>query len=334
MLYELPHFEHVDAHSVDEAVGWLSQYGDRAKVVAGGTDLLGLMKDRITGPRMPLPELLVNIKTIPELREIGLGPGRELVIGAAATLSEIEQHPILRARFAALAEAARLVATAQIREVGTIGGNLCQRPWCWYFRHPQFVCFKRGGRQCFAIPGHNKSYFSILNLGICVMSHPSDTAPALIALGAEIAAAGPDGERRIPAEEFFLGPRSVPETVLEPNEIVTRIVVPEPAPETWSTFIKSRPRNTWDFALSAVAVSMTRSGRHCEAVRLVLGGVAPFPYRARAVEEVLVGQAVDDRRIREAADAAVQAARPLRMNGYQVELTRTLVRRALAAVAN
>jgi xanthine dehydrogenase YagS FAD-binding subunit len=334
VLYELPHFDHVDAASVEEAVGWLTDYGARAKLLAGGTDLLGLMKDRIEGPRMRMPELLVNVKTIPELRQTVHTPGRELTIGAATTLGELERHPMARARFTALAQAAASVATPQIREVGTIGGNLCQRPWCWYFRHPQFVCFKRGGRQCYAIPGHHKSYFSILNLGICVMSHPSDTAPALVALGAEVAAIGPGGERRIPAEAFFEGPRSVPETVLAANEMVARVVVPEARPGTRSAFFKSRPRNTWDFALSAVAVSMTCVGPRCEAVRLVLGGVAPAPYRVRVVEEILVGQTVDERRIGEAAHAAMESARPLRMNGYKVDLTRALIRRALAAVAN
>jgi xanthine dehydrogenase YagS FAD-binding subunit len=332
MLHELPPFEHVEAESIADAIGWLQRYGTRAKLIAGGTDLLGLMKDRITGPKMPLPDLLVNIKRVRELRGTADLPGGGVSVGAATTLREIERDPLMRTRFRALTEAAASVATSHIRAVGTIGGNLCQRPWCWYFRHPRFECFKRGGRQCFAIPGQNGSYFSVLNLGICVMAHPSDTAPALVALGADLELAGPAGRRQVPVEDFFRGPRSVEETVLAPDEILSRIVVPAPGPGTRTAFVKSRPRNTWDFALTSVAVSVTAPDSRCIAARVVLGGVAPSPYRARQAEEVLVGAALDERTIRQAADAAIAGARPLRMNAYKVDLTRALVVRALSAV--
>jgi len=328
VLYELPDFEHADARSVAEAVGWLGQYRDRAKILAGGTDLLGLMKDRIAGPKMPMPELLVNIKTIPGFDRIDCPDRGGATIGPTATLFELETHPIVGAKFPVLAQAARSVATTSIRYVGTIGGNLCQRPWCWYFRHPDYVCFKRGGRQCYAIPGHNRTYFSIVNLGICVMSHPSDLAVALIALDARVVIAGPGGERTVAAEDFFLGPRSVPETVLEPDELIVRVELDEPAPGSRSLYLKSRPRNTWDFALSAVAVSATDSE-----VRVVLGGVAPLPYRATEAEALLRGQPLDAPTIERAAEAAVAGSRPLPMNAYKVPLTRALVKRALQDVA-
>ena len=333
MLHELPEFEHVDARSVEEAVGWLGQYGDRAKILAGGTDLLGLMKDRITGPKMPLPDLLVNIKTIPGFDRIECPDTGGATIGPTTTLFEIETHPVLQTKYPGLVEAARSVATTSIRYVGTIGGNLCQRPWCWYFRHPDFVCFKRGGRQCFAIPGHNRTYFSILNLGVCVMSHPSDVAVALLALNARIAIASPRGHRTVAADQFFLGPRSVPETVLAPDELVLGIELDEPVPGSRSAYVKHRPRGTWDFALSAVGVSVTQQGGRCTEARLILGGVAPFPYRAKAAEEVLRDQHLDARTIERAAEAAVASSRPLLMNGYKVALTRALVGRALAGVA-
>jgi len=329
---ELPAIAHVDAESVAEAVHWLAEYGDRAKVIAGGTDLLGLMKDRITGPEMPLPDVLVNIKTIPELNGIVVRPGGELVLGATTTLDEVASHPALRERHEALAQAAEAVATTQIRSVGTVGGNLCQRPWCWYFRHPAFVCFKRGGRQCFAIPGQNRTYFSVLGLGICVMSHPSDLAPALMALDARVVVAGADGERAIPITEFFRGPRSVSETVLGAAEIVTRVEVPPSKTPARSVFLKHRVRDTWDFALSAVAASASTSNGRCEDVRIALGGVAPFPYRATAAEEILRGEVVTKAVVQAAAAAAVERARPLPMNGYKIELTRALVTRALTAV--
>jgi xanthine dehydrogenase YagS FAD-binding subunit len=333
MLYELPDFDHVDARSIAEAVEWLAEYGARAKIVAGGTELLGLMKDGITGPKMPMPELLVNIKTIPGLDTIECEDGAGARIGSAATLYEIESHPGLARKFPVLVQAAKSVATTAIRYVGTIGGNLCQRPWCWYFRHPQFVCFKRGGRQCYAIPGHNSTYFAVTNLGICVMSHPSDVAPALIASDARIVVQGREGERMIPAGSFFRGSRSVEETVLAQDELISRIEIPEPRPGTSSVYLKNRPRGTWDFALSAVAVSLTGSGRRCSDARVVLGGVAPFPYRVTSVEDILRGRVIDHALIQVAADDAVSKARPLSMNGYKIMLTKTLVRRALTEAA-
>jgi xanthine dehydrogenase YagS FAD-binding subunit len=236
------------------------------------------------------------------------------------------------ARFAALARAAASVATTQLRAMGTVGGNLCQRPWCWYFRHPEFVCFKNGGRQCYAIPGNHRTYFSVLGRGICVMSHPSDLAPALIALGARVAIAGPAGRRAVAVEDFFLGARSVAETVLAPGEIVTWVDVPPPPDGARSVFLKHRVRNTWDFALAEVAATATPRDGRLDEVRVALGGVAPFPYRATGAERVLAGRVVDVALIDEAAEAAVARARPLAMNGYKVDLTRALVRRALTAL--
>jgi xanthine dehydrogenase YagS FAD-binding subunit len=332
MLDELPPFDYVDAASLAEAMATLTAHGPRAQVLAGGTDLLGLMKDRISGPGMPVPEVLVNIKGIPELHGIAETTDGGLRIGAAVTLVDLERDPRVTARFPALAQAAAAVATTQIRAVGTVGGNLCQRPWCWYFRHPQFPCLKRGGTQCFALPGSNRTYFGVLGLGVCVMSHPSDLAPALIALDARVAVAGAMGLRMVPIEQFFRGPRSRTETVLEPGEILVAVEVPAPVPGARSVFLKHRVRGTWDFALSEVAVSATCNRRWAN-VRVALGGVAPFPYRATAAETVLNGHAVTESLMREAALAAVGKARPLTQNGYKIDLTRALVARGLAALA-
>lgn len=332
MLDELPPFDHVDAASLAEATAALREHGPRAQVLAGGTDLLGLMKDRIGGPGMPVPEVLVNVKRIPELHGIAETADGGLRIGAAVTLVDVERDGRVAARFPALAQAAAAVATSQIRAMGTVGGNLCQRPWCWYFRHPQFPCLKRGGTQCYALPGSNRTYFGVLGLGVCVMSHPSDLAPALIALDARVAIVGATGPRTVPIERFFRGPRSLTETVLEPGEILVAVEVPAPAPGARSVFLKHRVRGTWDFALSEVAVSATRNGRWAN-VRVALGGVAPFPYRATAAETVLDGHAASESLVREAADAAVGKARPLTQNGYKIDLTRALVARALTALA-
>jgi len=333
MLDELPLFEHVDATSVAEAVSALAEHGARAQVLAGGTDLLGLMKDRISGPGMPVPDVLVNVKRIPELGGIAELPDGGFRIGAAVALVDIERDRRVLARVPALAQAAASVATAQIRAMGTVGGNLCQRPWCWYFRHPQFPCLKRGGRQCFALPGSNRTYFSVLGLGVCVMSHPSDLAPALMALDARVLIDGPAGARVVPIDRFFRGPKSLTETVLERAEILVAVEVPAPAPRAHSAFVKHRVRNTWDFALSEVALSVTPGVGRWDAVRIALGGVAPFPYRATAAEAVLIGHAPTESLIREAAEAALGRARPLAQNGYKIDLTRALVTRALTAAA-
>ena len=339
MLDELPPFDYVNAASLAEAMAALTEHGARAQVLAGGTDLLGLMKDRISGPGMPVPEVLVNVKRIPELGGIAETADGGLRIGAAVTLADLERDPRVTARVPALAQAAAAVATTQIRAMGTVGGNLCPRPWCWYFRHPQFPCLKRGGKQCFALPGSNRTYFGVLGLGVCVMSHPSDLAPALIALDARVAIAGAAGPRAVPIEQFFRGPRSRTETVLEPGEILVAVEMPAPAPGSRSLFIKHRGRGTWDFALSEVAVSATPSANggngvgHWANVRVALGGVAPFPYRATAAETVLDGHARSESLMREAAEAAVGRARPLTQNGYKIDLTRALVARALSALA-
>jgi xanthine dehydrogenase YagS FAD-binding subunit len=333
MLDELPPFAHVNAASVADAVSVLVEHGARAQILAGGTDLLGLMKDRISGPAMPVPEVLVNVKRIPELAGIAELRDGGLRIGAAVTLVDVERDPRVVGRFSALAQAAGAVATAQIRAMGTVGGNLCQRPWCWYFRHPHFPCLKRGGRQCFALPGNNRTYFSVLGLGVCVMSHPSDLAPALMALDARVTLAGPAGRRAVPIDRFFRGPRSVTETVLERGEIIVSVDVPPPPIGTRSLFLKHRVRGTWDFALSEVAVSATPGPDRWDGVRIALGGVAPYPYRATAAEAVLAGQAPTESRVRAASEAALGGARPLTQNGYKIDLTRALVARALTALA-
>ena len=330
MLDELPPLAHVDAQSVDEAVHWLGHYGPRAKLLAGGTDLLGLMKDRVSGPQMPLPDVLINIKRVPELGRIAEAADGGLRIGAAVTLADLEDDPRVRARYPILGEAARSVATAQIRAVGTVGGNLCQRPWCWYFRHPRFECFKRGGRQCFAIPGNNRTYFSVVNLGICVMAHPSDLAPALLALGARLGVAGPQGAREIPIDAFFQGPRSVSETALAPDEVLTWVDVPAVPSGARGAFLKHRIRDTYDFALAEVAVWRASA----DDVRVALGGIAPFPFRAAEAEAQVRGRRLTDAVIEAAATAVVARARPLTMNGYKVDVTRALVQRALAGLAD
>jgi xanthine dehydrogenase YagS FAD-binding subunit len=302
--------------------------------MGGGQDLLGVMKDYIR----PV-DRVVDLKRIAALKGISYDAKKGLRIGALVTLSEIEQHPIARRQFPAIAEAARSIGSPQIRNVGTLGGNLCQRPRCWYFRNEHVRCLKKGGDKCFAAPddAENK-YHAILGGGPCHIVHPSDLAPALIALGATVSVTGGTaGPRIVPLAEFFTLPSEgsiLHETVLKQGEIVTETVVPVTQFASRSTYIKCRERESFDWALSSVAIALDVSGTTIRDVRIVLGGVAPTPWRAKAAEAALRGKSVTDVvAIEAAAKAATVKAEPLAQNEYKVALTQALVRRAAKMVA-
>ncbi len=324
-------FEYVSARDLKAASEALRQKPEGAKILAGGVDLLTEMKERIIEP-----ERLVNIKTIPGLNGIKLDR-KGLTLGALVTLATIERHEKIQGAFTALAEAARSVASPQIRNVGTLGGNLCQRPRCWYYRDETIKCLKKGGSRCYAADdlAENK-YNAILGGGPSYIVHPSDCAPALIALGAQIRYGNGEGEpRTVSAEEFFVRPQDDPttETILQPGEILTEVFIPTPAPGTRSTYIKFKEKDSFDWAISAVAVSaVTGSDGTVKDVRVVLGGVAPVPWRSKEAEAVLKGKKFSTALANEAAEAALKNARPLSKNGYKVPLTRVLVRRALEEV--
>jgi xanthine dehydrogenase YagS FAD-binding subunit len=250
------------------------------------------------------------------------------------TLEEIETHQVIRQRYTALAEAAHSVGTPQIRNVGTIGGNLCQRPRCWYYRDEHTKCLKKGGPMCFAYNGENK-YHAILGGGPCYIVHPSDCAPALIAFRASVTVVSPRGQRTVPLEEFFVLPsrRLDHETILEPDEIVTEIRVPTPAPNTRSTYLKFKERDSHDFAIVGAAVVMRLRGKVCEDVRIVLSGVAPIPWRSPEAEAVLKGKAITPELAEQAGKAAVAKAQPLAQNAYKVPLTQAIVKQAVLRVA-
>ena len=334
MLFELPSFEHVDARDAKDVGYWLQKYGQKARVVAGGTDLFGLMKDRVEGSECKIPEVLVNIKRIPEMTRIACDEGTGLRIGAGVTLSRLATSDLIRQAFKIISQAAMQVGTTQIRNMGTLGGNLCQRPRCLYFRHPHFLCFKKGGSKCYAVTGEHRFYHSILKQGKCVMAHPSDLAPALIALKAEGMIMSPNGSKKVPLQEFFLGPNHYTETILKTDEYLTEIHVPIQSERTRQVFLKERIRHAADFALSSVAAVAQISAGICEEIRIVLGGVAPFPYVASMAEEAIRGKKLHEGLISQAAEASVEGAKPLPMNGYKVELTKTLVRRALTSMLN
>jgi xanthine dehydrogenase YagS FAD-binding subunit len=332
VLYELPSLEHISVKSLDEAVSCLRKYGEKARIMAGGTDLLGLMKDRIEGPAMRIPGVLVNVKTISEMNEITDDEEGGLRIGASVTLNRLEASGVIKQKFPVLSEAARQVGTTQLRNMGTIGGNICQRPQCMYFRHPHFPCYKKGGTRCYAVTGEHRDYHGILRSGKCVMAHPSDMAPALVALKAKGMIVGSDGTREIPLEDFFVGPDSSVETVLKPDELLTEVQVPIQRGKTHQLFLKHRIRHSSDFALSSVATVAQILDGVCQDIRIVLGGVAPFPYLASKAEEVVRGKRLTEKLISRAAKIALEGARPLRMNHYKIDLTKALVGRALTSI--
>jgi xanthine dehydrogenase YagS FAD-binding subunit len=322
-------FEYVKPATVADAVRELGRSWADAKILAGGIDLLGELKEGIIAPQR-----IVNIKGISGLRYIRFSEKEGLRLGALVTLEEIETHQVIRQRYTALAEAAHSVGTPQIRNVGTIGGNLCQRPRCWYYRDEHTKCLKKGGPMCFAYNGENK-YHAILGGGPCYIVHPSDCAPALIAFGASVTVVSPREQRTVPLEEFFVLPsrRLDHETILEPDEIVTEIQVPAPAPNTRSTYLKFKERDSHDFAIVGAAVVMRLRGKVCEDVRIVLSGVAPIPWRSPEAEAVLKGKAITPELAEQAGKAAVAKAQPLSQNAYKVPLTQAIVKQAVLRAA-
>lgn len=328
-------FEWASPVTIDEAVQLLksapgsSDVDEAPRPIAGGQDLLTTMKDYSTRPSR-----VVNLKSIRGLDRIQGNAKTGLSIGALATLTQLETHPMVRASFPGLAEAAHSVATPQIRNLATVGGNLCQRPRCWYFRLEEVICLKKGGSECYAAAGENK-YNAILGGGPSYIVHPSDLAPVLVALGASVAVAGPDGKRVISLDKFFTLPSQNVrrENVLRNDEIITQIQVPASSLAGRSTYLKFKERESMDFAMAAVAAAVELGKNNTVTqVRLVLGGVAPIPWRTSEAEQFLLGKTLNADVLREAAGLAVKGAQPLEKNGYKVQLTQTLVRRALAKV--
>lgn len=322
----MKNFKHFNAYSIDEAVSLLGKYGDKACVMAGGTDLLGKMKDAI----LPAyPEALVNIKTIPGLSYIKEDGGM-LKIGALTTLGEIAHNHLVQENVPALAQAACRTASPHLRDMGTIAGNICQDIRCWYYRNPnnRFSCLRKKGGRCYAIKGDNR-YHSIFGgsvSGGCMAVHPSDTAPALIALNAKIKTSS----RTIDAGEFF-EVKPVKTTVLKADEIVSEIQIPKPVAGTKSAFLKFAQRRAIDFPIVNCAAAVTMSGEKVTAARICLNAVAVVPYRAEQAEKVIIGKSVNEAIAEEAGMAAVATAKPLEHNKYMVAVAKTIVKRCLLA---
>ena len=325
----MPAFELFQPGSVSDALGILDRHGDDAWVMAGGMDTFDWLKDRIKKPRV-----VVDLGMVNELRGIK-DAGGGLEIGAMTTLTTVANNPLVKERFPMLAQAALIVASPQIRNQATAGGNVTQDARCWYYR-AGWPCYRAGGNICYAdTPTAVNREHAIFNADRCVAVNPSDTAPALMALDASFVIKNGSSERVVPAEEFFIGPGIdiMKLTVLKPGDLLTAIRIPA----TWAGkahyFEKVRDRMVWDFALVNIAAAINTSGSTIADSRMVVNGVAATPYRLTAVEAAIKGKARDKATADMAADLAVQGAAPLRHNAYKIPLVKALVKRAIRGEA-
>ena len=322
----LANFEYLRVTSVKEAVRQLA--AGNARVHAGGTDLLGCLRDEVF-----TVQRIVSISGLQELCGIQQQGNGRVRIGALTSIAAVTTHPLIAKHYPALAQAAGSVASPQLRNQGTLGGNLCQKPRCWYYRG-QFDCIRKGGDQCYAVAGENQ-YHCILGGDTCYIVQPSDTAPALAALDATVRVVGRKRSRTVAVENFHIPPAVDPqrETVLEQDEIVADILLPPPTAGLRSTYRKVGARRAWDFALAGVALAVRFDGPQVAHVRVVLSGAAPVPWRAKAVEQWLVGRRLDSPTAAKAAAMAVQDATPLSQNGYKMDLLRGVIQEQLLAIA-
>jgi xanthine dehydrogenase YagS FAD-binding subunit len=321
----LPNFTYVRPKSLADAVGHLRS--PKARIHAGGTDLLGCLRDGVFGA-----EKLVSIADLDKLKGIDRTPDQGVRIGALTLIAELAASGLIRQSYPALARGAAEAASPQLRNQGTLGGNLCQKPRCWYYRG-EFVCLRKGGDKCYAYDGENH-YHCILGGSVCFITHPSDTAPALVAYDAVIRVAGANGFREVPAGKFHVLPEESveKETVSAPDEIVTEILLPPPRPGWRSSYRKVRARGSWDFALAGVALALKFRGDVVDEARVVLSGAAPIPWRAREAEEFITSKRLDGETAAKAAEAAVKEAHPLKHNGYKVPLFRGMIEEELLKI--
>ncbi len=296
--------------------------------IAGGTDLIGLIRSGLT-----TPNALVDLTGIEGLRGWTREKGKGLRIGALTPLSDLETSPQLRKLAPIIVESLRDAATPQLRNMGTVGGNLLQRNRCWYFRDEAVPCWLKGGTRCFAAEGENR-YHAILGAAECVMVSPSDLAPALIAYDSEIELASSLGRRAVPLRSFFVTPsgRQRKEHAIRKGELITSVKIKDSALARRGTFLKAMDRKAWSFALVSVAAAARIKDGKAHDVRVVLGGVAPTPWWVPAAHKQLEGSALDDNACLAAADTILASAEPLRDNGYKVTLARELIRRALRSL--
>jgi len=319
-------FEYKQPKNLEEASQWLADPSVKSIPFAGGSDLLGLIKHHIEKP-----DILVNLKAIDDLSQINYDENEGLSIGSQVKIAEIAEHKIIRQKYPVLAEAASQVASPQLRNMGTLGGNLCQRPRCWYFRG-NFDCLRKGGDICFAIGGENK-YHCIVGGGPCYIVHPSDTAVALFALDARISIYSKGETRTIPINDFYILPDEnvLKENILKPGEFITEINVPKPE-ITQSTYTKFKERAAWDFAVVSIASALQVTGKKVKAGKLAFGGVAPRPWMDKELNQNLSGLELNENAIENFASVAFSDTEPMEKNEYKILLARNLLKKMLKEI--
>ncbi len=319
-------FAYVKAANEQQALAALGRERGKVLPLAGGMDLVSLLKDRIA-----TPDRVVNVKGLDAT--ISATPEGGLRIGAAVRLVDLHGHATVAGQYTALAEAAGEAGTPQIRNLGTVGGNLMQRPRCWYFRNEEFPCLKKGGARCYSVDGENQ-FHAVLGGGPCYIVHPSSLAVPMVAFGAKLRVAGPRGEKEVLAEEFFELPERnlYGETMLRPDELLTHVILP-PAKATKSATYEVRFKSSHDWPIAFASVALTMDGSTVSDARVVLGAVAPIPWRSPEAEAVLKGQGVSEATAVKAAEAALAGASPMTQNAYKVQVARTAVKRAILHAA-
>ncbi len=320
-------FKIAEPASAEAAAAVLNETTENAALIAGGTDLLDGLKSGVSEAT-----LVVDLRTVPGLAGIVAEKGG-LRIGALTRIVDLAGDKTVERDHPGLKQAALSLATPQLRNVGTVGGNLCQRPRCWYFRDPEVLCRKKGGFNCFAYQGRNK-YHCIFGGSGCYIVYPSDLAPMLVSLGATATIATPKGDKTIPLESFYSGPDVdvTRENVLVQGQFLKSVWVPAPAAGQKSAYVKLEERGTWDFALVSAAVAGVARGGVLAGISVVMGGVAPVPWRLKKAEDMLKGKPANEAVIREAAAAALVDASPLKENGYKTDLVYAALKEAVLAI--
>jgi xanthine dehydrogenase YagS FAD-binding subunit len=320
----MKNFEYAIPDSIEKAVEYLN--ASKVTLKGGGIDLLDLMKEQLVEPNR-----VVTIRDLKELKFLKEDTNGSLLIGPGQTLTEISENALINKSYKALAQAAGGVASVQIRNAATIGGNICQRPRCWYFRSIDFHCSRKGGDNCFALDGENQYHAIFDNADGCAIVHPSATAVALMALDAKLIITDGKEEREVSLEDFFVRPASdiERENILSSNEMIITIVIPSEMKDYRSYYFKQKEKQSFDWPLADVAVALRMEAEKCQEARIVLGSAAPIPFRSASAEQLLKNKPINKDTAKKAAEAAVANAEPLELNGYKVPLLKTVIYRTI-----
>jgi len=320
----MKNFQYIQPENLKEASQIVRENPEDSVFFAGGTDLLGLLKDDIVSP-----EKVVNLKSLPKMDSISYLPGKGLKIGALTKIVTIAENPIINQKFPVLAQAAREVATPQLRNVGTIAGNICQRPRCWYYRN-DFACLRKNGDECFAPDGENKHH-CIIGGDPCYIVHPSDMAIALSSLQAKFSIFSGRKTRTVQIDNFFVLPETdyLHENILEPGEIITEIQIPDLPEGAKNGYLKFKERDAWDFAMVSVAAVLQTKGTQIKSGRIAIGGVAPIPWIEAELNSQLAGMIINEENLKQLAQKALSKAEPLDKNEYKLLLAQNLIKRLL-----